>query len=103
MEYALNKQANLIDVNLKGDFTFADHEQFRAILFALTDSSGINTVTLDVSGITFIDSAGIGMLIIAHDESASRNQQLVIRGAQGQVKTALDITDLKSLIHMVDA
>lgn len=102
MEHVLNKQGDTAEVTLRGDLTFADHEEFRNVLFALADSSGAQNIIVDVKGLGFIDSAGIGMLIIAHDEAKDRRQQLTIRGAQGQVKAALDIADLKSLIRLVD-
>lgn len=102
MEYAITKQADTTEVSLRGDLTFAHHEQFRTILTTLADSPEVRSVVINVSGISFIDSAGIGMLIIAHDESKERHQQLSIRGARDQVKAALDIADLKSLIKLVD-
>lgn len=102
MEHTLTKQADTVEVILHGDLTFADHEQFRTILFALADSPESKNIVINVKGVNFIDSAGIGMLIIAHDESKDRHQQLTIRGARDQVKAALDIADLKSLIKLVD-
>lgn len=102
MEHVLSKQADTAEVTLRGDLTFADHEAFRSVLFTLADSPDTQNIIIDVKGLGFIDSAGIGMLIIAHDEAKDRRQQLTIRGARDQVKAALDIADLKSLIRLVD-
>lgn len=102
MEHVISKNADTVEVTLRGDLTFADHEQFRFVLTSLANSPDSKNIVINVSSVGFIDSAGIGMLIIAHDEAKERQQQLAIRGARDQVKAALDIADLKSLIKLMD-
>lgn len=102
MEYNITKNGTIAEVALKDELTFSDHEQFRTILTTLAADTGISGVVIDVRGISFIDSAGIGMLIIANDEAKERRQELTIRGARDQVKAALDIADLKALVRVTD-
>jgi anti-anti-sigma regulatory factor len=55
---------------LRGAFTFKDHHSFRALLDQLKTSPSGRRV-LDLSHLEFLDSAALGMLLIADDEAKS--------------------------------
>jgi anti-anti-sigma factor len=103
MEHALNKNGQIVTALLRGDLTFNDHAGFRELLLALAALNDIESIVFDLNDLEFIDSAGIGMLIIANDEALGRNQKLAICGARNQVKMALDVADLKSLVEVREA
>jgi anti-anti-sigma factor len=83
-------------VALGGDLTFTDHVAFRDIADRLGRSSA-RTITIDVSDLKFIDSAGLGMLLIAREEASKSNRALVLRGAKGQVKRMFELTKFSTL------
>jgi len=83
-------------VALSGDLTFTDHVAFREIADRLARSSA-RTITIDVAGLNFIDSAGLGMLLIAREEAGKTNRALVLRGAKGQVNRMFGLTKFDTL------
>ncbi len=88
-------QCNFDDVSatatLTGEFTFADHGVFRTMIGKLVKAKD-PTCVLDLSRLEFIDSAGLGMLLIARDEAKKANHALVLRHPTGQVKRMLEIS-----------
>jgi anti-anti-sigma factor len=74
-----------------GDFTFADHVAFREAadrLFKTPDQP----LTIDLARLESIDSAGLGMLLIARDEARDAGRSLTLRRPQGQVARMFFVT-----------
>jgi anti-anti-sigma factor len=53
---------------------------------------------LDLANLEFVDSAGIGMLLIAREELSNLDKQFILRKAGGQVKRVLTVAQLGKLI-----
>jgi anti-anti-sigma factor len=83
-------------VNISGEFTFADHAAFRELadrLFQTKDES----LVIDLSQLQFIDSAGLGMLLLARDEASKGSRKLILAQPQGQVKRMFSVTKFDQL------
>jgi anti-anti-sigma factor len=83
-------------VALSGDFTFNDHVAFREVAGRLLDAKH-DPIVIDLSKLAFIDSAGLGMLLIARDEAAKAHRQLMLRGPHGQVERMFAVTKFNTL------
>ena len=59
---------------------------------ALFDGSRPAAVVLDLSGVTFLDSVGLGMLVRAQDEAAAQNAAFRLRAPSAPVTRVLSIT-----------
>ena len=55
---------------------------------------------INLSELEFIDSAGLGMLLIARDKVRSVEGKIVLKGAQGQVKKMLDLGHFERLFQL---
>ena len=82
---------------LSGRFMFSDNEAFRDVIRDMDGDSGTNWV-LNLKGLEFIDSAGLGMLLIARDAASKNQVALSLRGAQGQVQHMLQVSKFNELI-----
>jgi anti-anti-sigma factor len=89
-------KGNDATVSIGGDFTFTDHTAFLEIMTRLLGITG-QPLIIDLSQMDFIDSAGLGMLLIARDEAGKANQQLTLRGPKGQVKRMFAVTKFEGL------
>ncbi|CCG40837.1 STAS domain-containing protein [Magnetospirillum molischianum] len=75
---------------LRGRLTFTENDCFRLMLSAVTAAHAQGgLVMLDLSGIVFIDSAGLGLLLHARDVLRGRDGAVVLAGATGQVERML--------------
>ena len=101
MEYALKNTAGEVRAVMSGRFTFADVGPFKEMIGHIKEAKGKRFV-IDVNAIAFIDSAAMGMLLMARDAAASEAVPLALAGAQGQVKRILDVAKFDTLFETVD-
>ena len=57
-----------------------------------------SSIRLDLSGLRFIDSTGLRILLEARDRSADDSHVLAIEGATGPVKDVIELTELSDRI-----
>jgi len=101
MEHRVHSTSTGQEIQLKGRFAFSDHENFRNVV-QLMENDGTKRFIFDLSGLEFVDSAGLGMFLIAREVAERHKLQLVLRGAQGQVKRMLDLGRFDSLFTIQD-
>lgn len=97
MDYGIESKDLETVVRLRGRLTFNDHAKLRGLIREMLQLSGKRHV-LDLSALDFVDSAGIGMLLIAREELANAEKTLVLRSAQGQVKRVLTVAQLSKIV-----
>ncbi|MFE9804574.1 STAS domain-containing protein [Streptomyces goshikiensis] len=56
-----------------------------------------NTLVLDLSAVTFMDSSGLNMLLTLRNRAEAEQGTLELRGLPGQVLRLLDITGTRDL------
>ena len=100
MKYVFQPNEQYTETVIQGRFTFNDHHAFRGLLDKMLGCSSASRHILDLSQVEFIDSAGLGMLLIAKEETAKAKSSIEIRNPSGQVQKILEIakfTDLFSI------
>ncbi len=84
---------------LQGAFTFKDHHSFRALLDNLKSVAGPDHV-LDLSGVDFLDSAALGMLLVADDETRGRGCNLTLQKPSIQIARLLELASMDTLFRI---
>lgn len=84
---------------VSGQITYNDQVSIRK-LFNVIRKSPLNRVIIDLSSLTFIDSAGIGMILILVDELSFNGKVLEFENLQGQVARVFTITKVMDLLLM---
>ena len=106
MQFTLVEDEKGILAALNGRFTFQDHAAFRGLLNAIAsakpNSAQAGTVALDIKALEFIDSAAIGMLLMANDASKKAGLRFVVRSPQGQVRRTLETASLATIFPIQD-
>ena len=83
-------------VSISGEFTFSDHAAFKAVADRVFEGKAW-PIVIDLAKLEFIDSAGLGMLLIVRDEANKANRSLVLSGPKGQVKRMFEVTKFDTL------
>ena len=99
MKYDIQKSDNKVTCTLSGELTFNDHELYRAMLDEAL-SGGAKTINLNLSKLEFIDSAGMGMLLVGQDRSTNEKWSFELVQPQGQVKKMLELAKLSQVIKI---
>lgn len=97
MEFQEHTTPDAIEVQVTGRWEFTDHDRLGDIV-GLLHGHGVRRFVLDLSGLQFIDSAGLGMLLILQDEAEQRNVRFVVRKPGGDVKQSIELAKLGEII-----
>lgn len=65
-------------------------------------TNGPDDLVLDPSGLSFIDSTGITVLVRAHKQLHDLGRRLVLRSPRTIVSKALEVTSLTDYLNIVD-
>ncbi len=96
MDYTHVNTGNRSEVLMRGQFTFFDTTIFTKIrdLFNLPDTK---EVVLNFKEVDFIDSAALGMLLLAREETEEKGVRLVLAQASRAVAKAFKISAFETL------
>jgi anti-anti-sigma factor len=98
MNFTNTTNGSTCNIAIDGKFTFSDNGSFREII-GLFDGKQ-NTFILDFSAVEFVDSAALGMLLLAREEADKRGITLEIRKPQGQVKKMFNVSKFDTLFNI---
>ena len=87
------------EVAFSGRLTSADLGDFRELLSRIKESK-CNLILIDLKNLDWIDSAGLGMLLLAKDTAAKSNFEIVLRAPQGDVKSLLQLGRFETLFNI---
>jgi len=96
MDYKQELAADGIVIALRDSFTFQDHHAFRAVLDALK-AAGTGRKVLDLSQVTFLDSAALGMLLVAAEEVGRQKGGVTLRNPSSQISRLFELAALDTL------
>lgn len=100
MEFKIDTAEDKATVHIKGMLTFDDHENFKRVVQAISDA-GTKSVAIDLAETVMIDSAGIGMLLLANDKAKQNGQDLELSGVTGHVAKVVELSKIDQLIPVV--
>jgi anti-anti-sigma factor len=87
-------------VTVSGELDVASSQTLEQELSKL---QGTATVVVDLRGLTFIDSTGLGVLVRAHQLAKEQNRRFGLVRGNGQVDQLLNLTGLDTELLMGDS
>lgn len=88
-----------VEVEIKGKLIYADHPAFRQIV-ELVGTQENQILTFDLRELEFIDSAGLGMLLLARDKILEVNGIVILKGPVGQVLKMIELGRFDTLFQI---
>jgi anti-sigma B factor antagonist len=88
-------RANETWVHLEGEL---DHEGCDQVAPALLSADGLQTVVVDMTGVTFVSSVGIGLLLRAHRELRAQGRSLLLHGLRPHIRKSLELVGALRII-----
>jgi anti-anti-sigma factor len=101
MELGVETRGDITIVNIRGKLAFGDVPQFRN---QVADQMGRGKVKFifNLSGMSFIDSAGLGAFVTLSKRIRERKGDLKIVSPQPQVKAFLEVTGLIKIFRVYE-
>jgi anti-anti-sigma factor len=97
MKYELLDQQDQTTVMFREGLGFADHGVFRHMLGAVEQTSP-ETVVFDFSDLDTIQTAGLGLLLIARERCEAQGRHLVVSQPRGGVLRVLEAARLDRVL-----
>jgi anti-anti-sigma factor len=91
-----SRDGNTATVAAAGEIDLSTVDELRSAVTGAADD--VEELLLDLTGIEFIDSAGLGGLLELRSTLRSRNVTLQISADDGPVRQAMEITGLSELL-----
>jgi anti-sigma B factor antagonist len=83
-----------------GEVDLSTAEQLTGEITGALDAPGVELVKVDLGEVSFMDSAGLRVLVAGMKQAASRNIRLVAENPQPQVGKVLRITGLDEVLGL---
>jgi anti-anti-sigma factor len=99
MQFTKTETPDVLVVCMSGSFTFQDHQSFRSVLDVIAASEAKQHV-LDLSQVGFLDSAALGMLLIAEDHATKAKRKLKLRNPSDQISRLFKLSAMDSLFQI---
>lgn len=99
MIYKIKSTGPKTEIEIKGRLTYSDYGLFRQI----TDVIGVSenqVCHIDLTELEFIDSAGLGMLLLARDKIQECKGHIALINAVGQVKKMIELGRFDTLFEI---
>ncbi|WP_172197168.1 STAS domain-containing protein [Niveibacterium sp. COAC-50] len=84
---------------LKGDFVFQMHREFSAALGNALRPE-VPEIVINLADVSYMDSAALGMLLVARSRALERGKRVAISGAVGHVLQVLHIANFEKLFEI---
>lgn len=103
MPFSLEASVNepVAVVTLAGELDAAAAPALRDAVTDLVGRDSINTLVLEMSGLSFMASAGLRVLVFAK-QKLGQGTELIIAGAQASVVETIELTGFHHSVAMVD-
>jgi anti-sigma B factor antagonist len=88
-------------VRLAGELDLSSYAELDAE-FRRVQVTGVPRIVIDLSGLGFLDSTGIRLLLEAHRRAGANGHRIRVTGAAGQVEQMLELTGVGERLRVAD-
>ncbi len=100
MQVTVSNDGGKATLKLNGRFDFNTHRDFRSAYDSLIADASVRSVVVDFSGVDYLDSSALGMLLMLRDKMGGANKDVALTGVRGNVKQVLDIANFGKLFQI---
>lgn len=97
MQYTMNINNKAANVQLRGQLSYDTKDVFQEIMGEL-EAESVSRINFNMNQVDFIDSAGLGMLLLLKDRFADAS--ISISGAKDQVNQIITLTKLDKIFNI---
>jgi len=97
MEIRQSKNGNHAILGLGGRFDFNAHREFKEAYSTLLADSSVQSMEINLSGVAYLDSSALGMLLMLRERAQAANKQISLSQPNPTVVKILDIANFNKL------
>ncbi len=93
MNVSTSFQGNIAVCRVQGRFDFSAHRDFNGAINVALENATVREIQIGLGDLDYIDSAALGMLLVAKDKAKLANKTIYLANPVGKVKQVLDIAN----------
>lgn len=102
MAVKFKRAPNAVIVKIDGEIDAESANSMRRMIDVEYDELGVRDMIFDMSGVTFMDSSGIGMIIGRYKRVCAIGGNVKIIGADRKVKRIIELSGLGRIVKLVN-
>lgn len=102
MEANILSMDNKKVIKLTGKLDYKGHRLFNEACIPLLQQPGVRTVDIDLAGIDYIDSSGLGLLMVLNEKAQAAGKAVVLSHPQPTVLKILNVANIGKLIDILE-
>jgi stage II sporulation protein AA (anti-sigma F factor antagonist) len=99
MELNAQKRGTRLFVQLSGELDHHSAEQTRIMLDTMLRDITVRELILDLSGMSFMDSAGLGVILGRFRKLSMRGGKLIVKGMNASVDRIFQMSGLYAIVE----
>ncbi len=100
MQVEFVSQGGIRVARVRGDVDLRTSPQLRELLLDEAQAAS-GLLAIDLSGVAYMDSSGVGTLVFVKREAERAGRRVVLAGVQPRVRSVLEITHLDKFFTIV--
>lgn len=88
------------EIAISGELDARLAQRLRELLLGTVNDPRVRTVRVDCSNVTFIDSTGLGVLVLATKRAVDRQVRLTLHSPSTRVRQLLELTGLDKVLDV---
>lgn len=100
MTYTSQQIGSTLHITMSGRLTFSDNASFQTIT-SMSQSGSVNRIDLHLEELEYIDSSGIGMLLVLKEKCDEIGASMALSRPQGQVAKILRVACIDRVIPVM--
>ena len=100
MDITVKQENQVLTVFLKGELDHHAASKTRDTIDMLLVKSPVKLLILDMSGVTFMDSSGIGLIVGRHNRIKSMNGQMQMKNSSLDLLKILKMSGIEHLMKI---
>ncbi len=102
LQIKAKKKKGILVVSLEGELDHHTASQVRDYMDNLLDDPTIKNIVMDIKGLNFMDSSGIGVLIGRYKKISKRGGKLGIANISSHINRILHVSGLYKIVKAYD-
>ncbi len=98
MQINTRNEGGVATLTLSGNFTFDCHRDFKDATMAAIQSPGFKKLVLDFAAVEYLDSSGLGMLLLLKERAGSAD--VLLQNCSGTVRNVLEIANFNKIFDL---
>lgn len=100
MKFKLVTDEKAGQISIHGRFDFNTHRHFRHAYELLIDNRALSAIEIELSGVNYIDSSALGMLMLLRERAGKANKTVSLATSAGVVEQVLNVANFNKIFSI---